>query len=516
MYKYLMAFLLVLVNYLFAQEKVFINDVPDYSQPPDSSIKFTRDRSNYCAPIAFANIVSYWDSVQNHPYARKVMGSLPGKVVAEYIGWFMDTNDQGNPGRDNGTGRPSANGTYGHDQWMGAQEYINFDSVNNFLYPDSIPKNKVGYGWDLQLVPVADFMPLKEELDKHSPVKADFKYWNIIPTGLYLTDALFIDDTVYIYDWGLMVGNSGSIDERDPQETWNLSEEPEGNIGHAVTVVGYLENYKADTSYAIVHDNWSNTPKNIAIPWLQNKVSSWMFAHLPELPDLTISRIDTRVDTTKGYTDSLWIDLPVTVDLKIQNLGKGGAGSYIVEIRADDPIGNRLEFETRHITEILDAYGFGMDSIEVSFDSLFTPSQSGMFTISSVIYWDLDKDGIINDPADDDVSNDTLSVKVNVYMEPTSLNDQRASLKDFYLFQNHPNPFNPSTVISWQLPVGSQIELNIYNISGEKVVTLVSEKKVAGHHSIEWDAAEFASGVYFYTLRTDAGFVQTRKLLLLK
>ncbi len=51
--------------------------------------------------ILFDNIVAYWDSVQNHPFAQNVMGGMSGKEFAEYIGWFMDTNDQGNPGRDN-------------------------------------------------------------------------------------------------------------------------------------------------------------------------------------------------------------------------------------------------------------------------------------------------------------------------------------------------------------------------------------------------------------------------------
>lgn len=515
MCNYLMVFLFVLVNYLVAQEQVFIKNVPDYSQPPDSSIKSTRDRSNYCAPMSFANIVVYWDSVQNHAFARNVMGGLPGKEVAEYIGWFMDTNDQGNPGRENGTGRLSAKGTYGHDQWMGAEEYVHFDSVNTSGYPDTIPKDKVGYGWDIQQVPVADFIILKEELDKQSPVKADFLYWNILPTGTYIADSFFADDTVYIYEWGLMVNQSGSADERDPLEQWNLSEDQLGNIGHAVTVVGYLENYKADTSYVIVHDNWPNTPKNIAIPWLQNKVSSWMFVHLPELPDLTIAGIYTLIDTTKGYADSLWVDRPVTVDLKIRNLGSGGAGAYIVEVAVDDPGGNRIEFETSHITEILDPYGWGRDSIDVSFDSLFTPTESGIYTISSVIYWDQNTDGNINDPPDNDVSNDTLSVKVNVYVESTSLDEQGLSIEDFHLFQNRPNPFNPSTVITWQLAISSQVELSIFNILGEKVTTLVSEKKVAGYHSIEWDASNFAGGIYYYQIKAGE-FRDVKKMVLIK
>jgi len=87
---------------------------------------------------------------------------------------------------------------------------------------------------------------------------------------------------------------------------------------------------------------------------------------------------------------------------------------------------------------------------------------------------------------------------------------------DFKLNQNYPNPFNPSTIISWQLPVNSDIELSIYNIIGERVATLVSEKQSAGHHLIEWNASGLASGVYFYRLETSKNFVKTKKLVLIK
>jgi flagellar hook assembly protein FlgD len=64
--------------------------------------------------------------------------------------------------------------------------------------------------------------------------------------------------------------------------------------------------------------------------------------------------------------------------------------------------------------------------------------------------------------------------------------------------------------------MANDIEINIYNLMGQKVATLVSEKQSAGNHQVEWNAKGFASGVYYYTLRTEAGFVQTRKLMLIK
>ena len=88
--------------------------------------------------------------------------------------------------------------------------------------------------------------------------------------------------------------------------------------------------------------------------------------------------------------------------------------------------------------------------------------------------------------------------------------------QEYKLSQNFPNPFNPKTVISYQLAATSKVDLSIYNLIGQKVATLISRKQPAGGYKIEWDASAFVSGVYLYRLETDNGFAQTKKLILLK
>ena len=83
------------------------------------------------------------------------------------------------------------------------------------------------------------------------------------------------------------------------------------------------------------------------------------------------------------------------------------------------------------------------------------------------------------------------------------------------LFQNYPNPFNPVTIINYQLAMSSEVNLSIYNILGEKVATVVSGYQDAGLHSIEWDASDFATGVYFYRLQA-GNFSNIRKMVLIK
>jgi hypothetical protein len=86
----------------------------------------------------------------------------------------------------------------------------------------------------------------------------------------------------------------------------------------------------------------------------------------------------------------------------------------------------------------------------------------------------------------------------------------------FQLLQNYPNPFNAATTIEFHLPHASQVRLEIFNLHGEKIATLVDRKKVtAGAHKINWQAEGLTSGIYFYHLRTN-DFVETRKLILLK
>jgi hypothetical protein len=85
----------------------------------------------------------------------------------------------------------------------------------------------------------------------------------------------------------------------------------------------------------------------------------------------------------------------------------------------------------------------------------------------------------------------------------------------FQLYQNYPNPFNPSTTIEFYLPRESKVTLKILNILGEEVATLLSASLLSGSHSVEWDASNFASGVYIYRLQVD-DHLETKKMMLMK
>jgi hypothetical protein len=85
----------------------------------------------------------------------------------------------------------------------------------------------------------------------------------------------------------------------------------------------------------------------------------------------------------------------------------------------------------------------------------------------------------------------------------------------FVLYQNYPNPFNPVTHIRFWLPKASKVKLEIYNILGQRVKTILDERKPGGNYVVDFDGGKLSSGVYFYQIQA-VEFQQVKKMLLLK
>ena len=86
---------------------------------------------------------------------------------------------------------------------------------------------------------------------------------------------------------------------------------------------------------------------------------------------------------------------------------------------------------------------------------------------------------------------------------------------DFALSQNYPNPFNPSTTIKYSVPEQSNVKIVIYDAIGNQVEVLFDGESPAGNYTLEWNAGQYASGVYFYRMQADK-FTQVKKMLLVK
>lgn len=132
---------------------------------------------------------------------------------------------------------------------------------------------------------------------------------------------------------------------------------------------------------------------------------------------------------------------------------------------------------------------------------------------TTVLKWSVQTRGATSEPIIKNV--DTFSV-ILVKGKPLSVQKNNNMLPSVYsLSQNYPNPFNPSTKIEYQLPASSNVEMKVLDILGREIATLVNETKSAGTYSVEWNASQFPSGMYFYRMQA-GNFVQIKKLLLLK
>ena len=87
--------------------------------------------------------------------------------------------------------------------------------------------------------------------------------------------------------------------------------------------------------------------------------------------------------------------------------------------------------------------------------------------------------------------------------------------EDYVLEAAYPNPFNPTTTVSYTLPEASDVDLSVYNLDGDLIETLYSGYQPSGSHMLQWNAANFGSGVYIYCLKAGE-FIETRKMILMK
>lgn len=119
------------------------------------------------------------------------------------------------------------------------------------------------------------------------------------------------------------------------------------------------------------------------------------------------------------------------------------------------------------------------------------------------------------------IDNNNQPVKEIEKLDVVTVIDQRENsiIADYRLYNNYPNPFNPSTIIKYSVPKESFVTIKIYNIIGEEIKTLVNENKAPGVYEIIFDSYKdgnsLPSGIYLYNLQV-AGFSQTKKMMLLK
>lgn len=268
------------------------------------------------------------------------------------------------------------------------------------------------------------------------------------------------------------------------------------SIDHTlVQALGY------DDSLTIYKPDWTFSTLNIMKPglgyWVRVNDNSVLdypgFAsnHTPLNQSLNVANIQTPIPSRN------WISVygaKITVD------SAEITDNSSIEIRTSDGVLCGQSYYQNGILKFTSVYGYD----EVSEETRLYPKEMD----SVYIY----VNGVKTAPPIIWQNNMNIVKVTSLYSQPGPLN----LIPDKYrLYQNYPNPFNPVTEISFDLPHAGDVKLEIFNIMGQKVTTLVDKGLSAGHHKVEWDAYAQASGVYFYKI-TAGNYVETKKMMLLK
>jgi hypothetical protein len=216
--------------------------------------------------------------------------------------------------------------------------------------------------------------------------------------------------------------------------------------------------------------------------------------------DLVVAQSDRERLLTLGdlqlpSSDSTGLALTPEAGLRVANYGAAATYDLVMQDLSD---GSLKEFEHADI------------AVAANTEQLLAPNWVNIGESELMVIIDEGIDGVVDD---------TIYIANN---SPLDVDDEQGSVLPyrFDLAQNYPNPFNPSTRIEYALPERAHVKIEVYNVLGQRVRTLVDKEQSAGWYEAVWngraaDGEPVASGVYLYRFRA-GDHVQTKKMLLLK
>jgi len=244
------------------------------------------------------------------------------------------------------------------------------------------------------------------------------------------------------------------------------------NFTDAITVSFWMnaaELYSSRESYPISHGNWENRWKVSIIP---DKRIRWTVKTTDGIKDLD-SKVNAAINT--------WYHVVALYD-----------GSNF-EIFVNGALDNHTSFSGSILTT----------NIDLMIGQVLPNVSQYNFK------------GVIDDVRIYDYALSTEEI-AQVFGETSAIHSEIHNIPEkFALSQNFPNPFNPLTTIRYQLPVAGNVKLQIFDLTGRLVQSLVDENKQAGEYFVSWDAQDVSSGIYFYRIQTD-GFTSVKKCVKLK
>lgn len=232
--------------------------------------------------------------------------------------------------------------------------------------------------------------------------------------------------------------------------------------------------------------------RNNDITLLQNKANP-LVVH-PEFVDriynfrLNVNR--PQAAAISVYPFRLMFDTVNVNSQKELNLFLVNNGNKVLRIDSIRSTNNVFEIENE--VDSISKYSLGDLKVK------FTPSHQSDFEGDIIIYSEL---GTLN-----------IGIK-GVGNNPIGIKDENR-IHDYALYQNYPNPFNPETIIKYEVPIAGNINLSVYNLLGEKVAILTDGFVEAGVYTVNFNASNLSSGIYFYVLRTENIVIKNKMILI--
>lgn len=356
---------------------------------------------------------------------------------------------------------------------------VNLEVTDNFgvldgLKRDSCPSDNIlNYTWNVEVI------------DVDQPIVVNDLSYADSTSGVWQT----IDQNINENDTLYFFINAYDPDDNTLEYCWRLDgvEMTSDSIYcFATDYLGALSSINSPFNVTLdITDNFSTTSRNKTNR--NNLFYEW---------EIIVNDVDQNIVVDSlSYADStggIW----QTID---QDIDEGDSLNFFVS--AYDPDGNNLD------------YIWQLDGVEVSVENSYTfltDWQSG------------EEDYLVSLDVDDNFSSsdNELYFEWNVHVYDTVGSGSNIIPMVTKLYKNFPNPFNPTTTINFSLKSDSKVQIEIYNIKGQKVKQLVSKEFTAGQHSVVWNGRNeknesVSSGIYFYRMKTD-NFDKMRKMILLK
>ena len=303
--------------------------------------------------------------------------------------------------------------------------------------------------------------------------------------------------------------NAAQIDVHEVRIEWTTSEPGTAQIHYGLTVaLGFST--ELDTTMGTSHAVWLDSlPAAANIYFRAASRDSYGIEVLSSFYQIT--------------TDSASLPPEPIVDLGASSGSANGEIDLVWTAPADDGLDSSVSYYVIQLSPL--PFGEADTAGIVVYPSPPTPLASGasqQFTLTSLEMGAMYYMAIRSVDAEGNLSTmSNLDSAVAAYNIIAGIDDETSDLPENYsLGQNYPNPFNPSTTIAYALPEAGDVLLQVFNINGQLVSTLVSNRQTAGQHEIEWDGRSasgnpVATGMYLYRIMA-SNFVESKKMMLLK